>query len=373
MKFVVSSSLLLQHLQSISGVVTSKPVMPILDNFLFEIQDGVLVASASDLETFMTTTLPVQADGNIMVAVPSKMCLEFLRSLPDQPVTFTVSPDDYIIEVNSSNGRYKIGGQSAIDFPKIEEVETDFQFNIQSDMLLNAITQTLFATGNDELRLNLTGIYVELKEDQAGFVATDANRLVKYSFTNLKPGFDASFILPKKAANLLKSSLKDSEDVVAIHFNKTNAYFTYRDTLLVCRFIEDRYPDYNAVIPPDNQNMLHINREELLSTVKRISIMANKSTHQIRMKITGSEITISAEDMDSNNEGIEKLSCEYDGDDMEIGFNSKFLLDMLSNMPHEQVIIKLSSPNRAGILVPSQNLEGTELFMLVMPMMLNNY
>lgn len=373
MRFIVSTSELLNHLQNVAGVIPSKPVIPIIENFLFEIKSGVLTISVTDLETSMTTSLKVEADEDIVIAVPSKLCMDILRSLPDQPVTFSMDPQDNSIEIHSGTGRYKLAGQAGIDFPKIPEIESEKSFTIKSEILLNAITNTVFATGNDELRLNLTGIYVELKEGSISFVATDANRLVKYSRNDVKPGVEQSFILPKKAALLLKSSLPDSDAPVTIDFNKSNAFFGFNNTTLVCRFIEDRYPDYNAVIPKENPNNLNIPRSEFYSAVRRVAILANKSTHQMRLKIAGSELTISAEDFDLSNEGVEKLACDYIGEDMEIGFNSKFLMDMLNGMAAEQIRFELSTPNRAGVIVPQVNEPGEDLLMLVMPMMLNNY
>jgi len=373
MKFIVSTSTLLHHLQTVAGVVVSKPVIPILETFLFDIKGGELVVSATDLETSMTTAIKVEADEDVTIAVPSKLCMDILRTLPDQPVTFSIDASTNSIEIHSGTGRYKLAGQPGAEFPKIPEVESEKSFSIKAEVLLNAISKTVFATGNDELRLNLTGIFVELKNDDISFVATDANRLVRYRRTDVKPGVEHNFILPKKAANLLKSSLPDSESEVTVDFNNANAFFGFADTTLVCRFIDERYPDYNAVIPKENPNTLNIPRSEFFNAVKRIAIVANKTTHQIRLKIAGSELTISAEDFDMSNEGLEKLPCDYTGEDIEIGFNSRFLMDMLNGMTTENMKFELSTPNRAGVLLPQENEEGEDVLMLVMPMMLNNY
>lgn len=373
MKFIVSKTVLLEHLQVVSGVVVSKAVIPILENFLFDIKDGNLTISATDLETSMTTTLKVEAQEEGQIAVPSKLCLDILRSLPDQPLTFTIDENTHAIEISSGNGRFKLAGQPGEDFPKIPEVESDKSFSIKSEVLLKAISKTVFATGNDELRLNLTGIYVELKNSNISFVATDANRLVRYRRTDVAPGVEQAFILPKKASNLLKSSLKDDDAPVRVDFNNANAFFTFADISLVCRLIDERYPDYNAVIPKENPNKLVIDRMEFLNSVKRISIVSNKTTHQIRLKLAGSNILISAEDFDQSNEGHERLNCEYEGEDMEIGFNSKYLMDMLNSMDTGKVHFEMSTPNRAGVLLPFENEANEDMLMLVMPMMLNNY
>jgi DNA polymerase-3 subunit beta len=371
MKFIVNTSTLLEKLQTVMGTITSKPLLPILDHFLFDIQGGKLTISTTDLETSMSTSLEVEADKDIKIAIPSRLTLDTLKSLPSQPVTFTIDDSSFSVEIRSEFGRYKLSGQSGSDFPKIPALESENSITMPQSVLLGTISKTIFATGTDELRLNLTGVYVELHEDHVTFVATDANRLVRCSRADIKPGLEHNFILPKKALNLLKSSLKDNEEVVRLEYNSSNAFFTYGDVSLICRFIDERYPDYNAVIPKDNPNNLVIDRMEFLNTVKRISIFANKSTHQIRLKISGSEMILSAEDIDMANEANERLSCEYTGEDIEIGFNSRLLLDMLTNMVSTQVQLQLSSPNRAGILVPDENEESEELLMLIMPMMLN--
>lgn len=373
MKFIASSSALLEHLKLVNGAVVSKPVLPILENFLFDIKDGKLTITSTDLETSMTTTLDVEAEEDIQVAVPSKMTLEILSSLPEQPVTFTINAENNSIELSSGFGRYKLAGQPGVDFPKTPEVESETTFNIPSNVLLKAIAKSIFATGNDELRLNLTGIYVQLNPSDITFVATDANRLVKFSRTDIAPGVSETFILPKKALNLLKATLEDNDSPVKIDYNKSNAFFSFGNLSLICRLIDERYPDYNAVIPKENPNSLTINRLALLNSVKRISIFSNRTTHQVRLKLAGSELTISAEDFDLANEAQEKINCQYEGADLEIGFNAKYLMDMLSTLDNKEVIFKMSTPNRAGLLVPSENDENEDILMLVMPMMLNNY
>lgn len=372
MKFIVNTSALLEKLQTVIGTVSSKPLLPILDHFLFDIKDGRLQVSSTDLETSMTTSLEVEADKDIKVAVPSKMTIDTLRSLPNQPVTFTVDENSNSIEIKSEFGRYKLNGQPGRDFPKIPEVDSQTSFEIPADILVSSINKTIFATGTDDMRLNLTGVYVQLQEEGITFVATDANRLVRCSNTLVKPGVEHSFILPKKALNLLKGALPHDNTAVKLDYNPSNAFFSFGDIRLICRFIDERYPDYTAVIPDENPNVLTISRIELLNAVKRISIFANKSTHQIRLKITGSEMAISAEDIDTSNEANERLSCEYEGEDMEIGFNSKLMLEMLSNMDNDVIKLEMSTPNRAGIILPSENDEGEDLLMLIMPMMLGS-
>jgi DNA polymerase-3 subunit beta len=373
MKFIVNSTVLLKHLSMIDGVVVSKPIIPILNNFLFDIKDGNLTISSTDLETTMTTSIKVDAKEDVAIAIPSKTTIELLKSLPDQPLAFTINVDKGSLEIKYSTGRFKLTAQNADEFPKNPEVDGDKSFKIQAGVLQKAIAKSVFATSNDDLRLNLTGVFVQLFNKNIVFVATDANRLVRYTRNDVQPGVEESFILPKKALNLLKNALPTNDTEVTINFNKSNAYFSFGDVSLICRLIDEKYPDYKAVIPTDNPNKMTIDKAEFNSSVKRVSITSNKTTHQIRLKIAGSDLAISAEDLDFENESQEKLACTYVGEDMEIGFNSKYLSEMLSAIDSPNVHLELSMPNRAGVLVPETTDEGEEVLMLVMPMMLNNY
>lgn len=370
MKFIVNTNQLLNKLQSVSGTIVSKPVIPILDHFLFDITDKKLTITGTDLETTMSTTMEVQSDEDIRIAVPSKMCIDTLKELPNQPVTFTIFTDKNTIELKSEFGRYKLVGQNADDFPKIPGSKAENSFSISSGVLSSSIAQTIFSSGNDELRLSLTGVYVQLFKDNAVFVATDANRLVKVERTDVQPGLETNFILPKKALNLLKSNLPQDDSATQVDFNDSNAFFTFGDVSLICRLIDERYPDYQAVIPEENPNRLTINRTEFLNSIKRSSIYGNKTTNQVNVKITGSELTIHAEDIDLSNEAVERLGCDYTGQDMEIGFNARLLIEMLQNLSTSDIIIELSSPSRAGIILPSENVENENLLMLLMPMMI---
>jgi DNA polymerase III subunit beta len=373
MKFIAPSNELLQHLLTVNGAIMSKPLIPILENFLFDIQDNKLTIFSTDLETSMTTDMTVEAKDNIRVAVPSKMVIDILRSLPDQPVTFNIDDNSYGIEVINNNGRYKMAGLDGVDFPNLPEKSGDGSFNVPANVLLRAISKTLFATGTDDLRINLTGLYLEMKEDYVNFVATDANKLVRFKRKDLKPGVEDSFIIPKKPLNLLKTALPNDDSPVRVDYNKTNVFFTFGNTQLICRLLDEKYPDYNAVIPAENPNVLTISRSDFLSSINRISIFASRTTHQVRLKITGNELQISAEDIEMANEAQEKIPCEFEGEDMEIGFNARFLKDMLATIDGDQVQLRLSQPNRAGLLVPVDNEKDEEITMLIMPMMLNNY
>jgi DNA polymerase-3 subunit beta len=373
MKFIVNSSVLLKHLSMIDGVVVSKPIIPILNNFLFDIKGGQLTISSTDLETTMTTTIKVDAKEDVSVAIPSRTTIDLLKSLPDQPLAFSINAEKGVVEIKYESGRFKLTAQKGEEFPKTPEVEGDQSIEIAAKGLQKAITKTVFASSSDELRLNLTGVYVQLSQDHATFVATDANRLVRFVRNDVKPAMEETFILPKKALNLLKSSLPGDDTVVKINFNRSNAFFSFGDVSLICRLIDEKYPDYKAVIPTENPNRLTIDHNDFLMAVKRVSITSNKTTHQIRLKLAGSEMTISAEDIDFENEAQEKLACQYEGEDMEIGFNSKYLLEMLTAMDTNTVRLELSQPNRAGVLLPNEQEQGEDILMLIMPMMLNSY
>lgn len=372
MKFIVSSSYLLKQLSDINGVITTNPVVPILENFLFEINDGNLTVTASDLQTSMITELQVEAKEDGSIAIPARILLETLRNLPEQPVTFSIDSNTYSIEINSDNGRYKLAGENATDFPKIPTVSDGYTVNISSEVLGKAINNTIFATSNDELRPAMTGVYIKLDDTNATFVATDSHRLIRYRRVDVAADMGHSMIVPRKALTLLKATLPSELTNVNLEFNTSNAFFNFNNVKMICRLIDERFPDYENVIPLDNNNAVVIKKDELLNSLKRIAIYANKTTHQVRLKVTGSELMVSAEDLDFSNEANERLACEHDGEDIEIGFNAKFLVEMLGNIDSEEITLKLSAPNKAGIVTPNEKDEEEDILMLVMPVMLNN-
>ena len=373
MRFIVSTSTLLKQLQSVSGALSNSTVLPILENFLFEIKDGTLTISATDLQTSMTTSLTVEAKENGRIAIPSRILLDTLKSLPEQPIAFNIDDNTFAIEINAGDGKYKLSGENGEDFPKIPVVENASSVNLPASVLAEAINKTIFAVSNDELRPAMTGVYCQLSTSHLTFVATDAHKLVRYRRKDAKAASTASFILPKKALNLLKSALPSDDINVSVEYNSTSAFFKFSNINLVCRLIDERYPDYEAVIPQNNPNKLTIDRQAFLGSLSRVAIYANKTTHQVRLKISGSELNISSEDIDFANEAHERLSCQYDGEDLEIGFNARFLIEMLKNLSCEEVMLEMSTPNRAGLLLPQNGYENEDVLMLVMPVMLNSY
>ncbi len=373
MRFVVSSSTLLKHLNSVNGVITTNPVVPILENFLFEVTEGLLTVSASDLQTSMITEIPVDAKKKGSIAVPAKILLDTLKNLPEQPVTFSIDEETYSIEISSDNGRYKLSGENATDFPKVPAVKNGYSVEMPADVLNRAIASTLFAASNDELKPAMTGVYLLLSDTNVTFVATDGHRLVKFRRVDVTSDMANNIIIPKKALNLIKSSIPSDRSMVKIEFNASNAFFSFGNLKMICRLIDERFPDYENAIPMNNPNKLVISKSDFYNSLRRISIYANKTTHQVRLKIAGSELQISAEDLDFSNEANERLACDYQGEDMEIGFNARFLLEMLNNLDCDNVELQLSAPNRAGILTPADKSDNEDLLMLVMPVMLNNY
>ena len=371
MKFIVSSSQLLRQLQVLGGVINSNNTLPILDNFLFEISENQLKVSASDLETTMTAVVSIESDSTGSIAISARLLLDTLKTFPDQPLTFKTEGES-IIEISSDQGKYDMAYFGGDEFPKSVSLESPSKTIIPSNVLATAISKTIFAAGNDDLRPVMSGVFFQFSTDNLTFVATDAHKLVKYTRTDVTADKTAEFIMPKKPLNLLKGVLGGEEDVI-IEYNDANAKFTFENFVLICRLIDGKYPNYEAVIPKENPNKLTVDRASFQNSVRRVSIFSSKTTHQIRLKMAGTELNISAEDLDFSNKADERLSCDYQGDDMQIGFNSRFLSEMLNNLTSSEVLIAMSLPNRAGILTPIDGTdEGEKITMLVMPVMLNN-
>lgn len=373
MKFIVSSSSLLKSLSTVNGVIASNPIVPILENFLFELSGSVLTITASDMHTVMQTSVSVESGLDGSITVPAKMILETLRSLPEQPITLGVDTDTFGIELITANGHFKLAGENPLDFPRIPDVTRNFSITLPSDVLGLAVSNTLFATSTDDLRPAMTGVYMQVSDEHTTFVATDGHRLIRYRREDITTENTTTLILPRKALNLLKSSLPSGSVDVKAEFSNSNAFFSFDNIKMVSRLIDERYPDYENVIPKDNPNKMLIERNSFLSTLKRIAIYSNKTTHQIRLKISADELEISAEDLDYSNEAKEKITCEFTGEPMEIGFNAKFLIEMLSNLDASMISMEMSLPNRAGLIVPVEKDDNEDILMLVMPVMLNTY
>ena len=374
MRFVVSSTELLRHLNAISRVISSKNTLPILDNFLLKLEGTTLMITASDLETTLITQLELEnSEEDGLIAIQAKIMLETLKEFPEQPLTFVIDPDSLAVEILSANGKYSIVGHNGEDFPSLPNLSDNrHSINLPHDLLLTGINKTLFATADDELRPVMNGIYIELSPEELTFVASDAHKLVRYKRNDVRYDNTASFILPKKPASLLKNLLPREDSDVKLEFDQKNAFFTLSGFKLVCRLVEGKYPSYNSVIPLNNPNELIIDRVDFYTTLKRVSVFANQASNLVRLKMTPTQLIVSAQDIDFAISGVETINCEYTGPDMEIGFKSTFLIEILSNLSAQDVKMKLSDHSRAGLLLPAEKeLEAEDILMLLMPMMIN--
>jgi len=375
MKFVVSSSELLGHLQAISRVISSKNTLPILDNFLFNLSGNDLEITASDLESTLITRMKLEnTDGDGTIALPARILLDTLKEFSVQPLTFDINMDTMAVVISSENGKFNVVGQNGIDFPALPSIKKDkkFVFVINADVLLAGISKTLFATADDELRPVMGGIFLEASTDKITFVASDAHKLVRYQRSDAHADDNSSFILPKKPASLLKNILPKEEGLVTVEFDDKNAFFILSNYKVVCRLVEGNYPNYNSVIPKNNPRKITIDRVEFFNTLKRVSVFSNQASNLVKLQLKGNQVMVSAQDIDFSISAYERIKCQYEGDEIEIGFKSVFLLEILSNIGSQDVMIELADPTRAGLFLPviPEN-ESEDLLMLLMPMMIN--
>ena len=370
MKFIVSSSSLLKQLQHISGVINANTVLPILEDFLFEVEKGKLTVVATDLETVMRVQLDIDAKDTGKVCIPARILLDSLKNIPDQPLAFNIDKN-FAVEITSDNGKYKVMGENPDNFPKEPAADDTTSFTLSASSLMTAINKTLFATSNDDLRPAMTGVYFELDKKGLQCVATDAHRLVRYKRKDVKCPKNETFIVPRKPLNLLKAAIPSNEDELTLSYNSNHFFVKHGTTQMSCRLIDARFPDYKVVIPSDNPYRLTVNKAEFQSALRRVSIFSNKSTNQVALNISGSELQLAAQDIDFSFEGTERMKCQYTGEDIVIAFNAKFLIEMLSAADSPDVNLELSTPTKAGLIKPSEQDDDEELLMLVMPLMLN--
>ncbi|KAA6341118.1 DNA polymerase III subunit beta [termite gut metagenome] len=374
MNFNISSTSLFGRLQALSRVISSKNSLPILDCFLFRIEDSVLSITAADSETMLLTTVSVTGStANGAFAVVAKTILDALKELPEQPLDFIVDLETYAITVKYQNGVYSLMGQNADEYPQSVEVGDDaVHLSINGQVLMGCINRTLFATADDELRPVMNGVYFDITSEDITIVASDGHKLVRYKITDARGSGQAAFILPKKPASLIKSLLPKETGEIGIEFDQRNAVFTLENYSMVCRLIEGRYPNYNSVIPQNNPYQLTIDRQQLLGALRRVSIFSSQGNSLIKIRLQENLITVSAQDIDFSTSAEEVLICQYTGDEMNIGFKSSFLIEILSSISASEVVIELADPSRAGIVLPIEQGENENLLMLLMPMMLND-
>jgi DNA polymerase-3 subunit beta len=371
MKFIVSSSALLKQLQQISGVINANTVLPILEDFLFEIDKNRLTVVATDLETVMKVQMDVEAKDTGRVCIPAKILIDSLKNIADQPLTFNIDKN-YSVEITSDNGKYKVMGENPDNFPKEPVADDTSSFTLSSSALVTAINKTLFAVSSDDLRPAMTGVYFEMDKKGLQFVATDAHRLVRYKRKDVSCPKNDSLIVPKKPLNLLKAALPVNDDELTVSYNSNHLFVKHGTTQMSCRLIDARFPDYKVVIPVDNPYKLTVNKADFQSALRRVSVFSNKSTNQVVLNISGSELQLASQDVDFSFEGNERMKCQYDGEDLAIAFNAKFLIEMLNAAESDEVVVELSTPTKAGIIKPTEQDENEEMLMLVMPLMLNS-
>ena len=374
MRFDVSSTALLSHLQSIGKVIASKNTLPILDNFLFQLEENTLTVTASDAETRLVTSLEVMnAEGSGLFCVSAKMLLDPLKELPEQPLTFDVNDANLEVFIHFQNGKYNFIGQKGDTYPQQKPLsEQAVEVVMDAQLLLNGISRSLFATADDELRPVMNGVYFDFHTDDLTFVASDGHKLVRLRNLSVKSEERASFILPKKPATLLKNLLAKEEGVIRLQFDDNNAYVRCANCEMVCRLIEGRYPNYNSVIPKENPFQVTIDRMFLLNALKRVSVFSNQSSSLIELHLEDDLLTVAAQDIDFSTSAEERIPWEYNGDELSIGFKATYLIDILGNISSTDVILQLADPSRAGLILPLENQENEDLLMLLMPMMLND-
>lgn len=379
MKFVVSSTVLLSHLQAISKVINNKNSLPILDNFLFQIKGETLTLTASDIETTLITSLQVDsAEGEGQVAVASRLLLDTLREFSDQPLSFSINDSNLAMVITSANGSYNFIGQNGDEYPRLPQINDDAHvLTMPVQLLSNGINKTFFCTADDELRPVMNGIFFDITNDSLTLAATDAHKLVRFktihSGITLKEEEEGvSFILPKKPANMLKSILPRESGEVEVKFDSKNAYFKLSNYTMICRQVEGRFPNYNSVIPKLNLYKIIIDRVSLLNALKRVSVFSNQGSNLVKLDFLVNQINISAQDIDFSISAEETITCQFDGDPIKIGFKSSFLIEILNNISSAEVIFEMTDPSRAGLILPFQNEENEEILMLLMPMLLND-
>ena len=374
MKFVVSSSALLGLLQTTNKVISSKNTLPILDYFLFDLKEGVLKITASDLETTLVGTLAVEnVEREGLIAVPVKLMLDSLKEFSEQPLTIEANESTWEIVVSWKSGKLTLPGTSGLSYPNLPELnaETKQSLALDVDTLMVGINKTIFATADDELRPVMNGVYINLEPQLVTFVATDAHKLVKYASETAAEA-TASFILPKKPANLLRGLLPKEDGEITVEFDDKNVLFRLKNQVLICRLIEGNYPNYNAVIPANNPNKVFVDRLELLNAIRRVAVCSNQSTNLIKLDISKGTINLTAQDLDFSVSAQESLPCDYEGEDIVIGFKSTFLIEILSNIETTTVLVELADSTRAGVFKPVYDQQpSNDTLMLLMPMMIN--
>jgi len=368
MEFTVSSGELLKHLNVVAGAIHTNPVLAITEDFLVEIKKGNMTLTATNLETSISTRMAVESKEDGSLAIPAKILLETLKALPNQQVTFDVDLEQRSLVLTTETGMYKMAVDPPDDFPALPASD-DKEIQFPVTRLLSGINYTIFATTSDEMRPAMTGVNVVVDFNKLTFVASDGHKLVRYHALGTSTEQTGSFVIPKKAMALLKSA-SPSEGNVYLKYNKSHAFFRFEETQVICRLINQAYPDFNAVIPVNNKNVLYISRTHLLGALRRINIFANRTTNQVFFRLADNSLTITTKDLDFSNEASEQLSCEFEGDPMDVAFNARFFIELLSALSQEEVHLTLSVPSKPVLIYPDEQMEQEEVMMLIMPVII---
>lgn len=368
MKFTVSAEKLSKQFQKVQGVVPMNPVLDILSYYKFNLENNNLEITATDTETTVITSLPVEAEGDFSFTIPAKKITDTVRALPDLPIEFTYDEGKESILVKANKAEYLMMALAVDEFPDLPEKNEENIVKINSDVLINAFAKTTFATSNDEVRRAMQGVFVEVDFNKINFVATDAHKLVKYTYSGINSDVSSSFIIPKKPASMLRSVF-DADTEVTAYIMRKNVVFVSNENQVFCRLIDANFPDYNVVIPADNPNNILIDRKTLLNTLKRIIIFSNQTTNGVTFDLGDNSMKLTAQDIDFAIKAEDVIPCQYDGEETKIGFSGKFLIEMLNNMNSDEVRIKTGLPSRPSLILPEEaEDEDTDLLMVLMPL-----
>lgn len=373
MKFTVSSSLLLSRLQMVGKVISSKNTMAILDNFLLQVNGNKLTITASDLETTLTTSLEIDnQEGDITIALPAKLLMDSLKEFPEQPLCFDINPENLAVVFRTETGNYNFIGQNGNEYPKAPALkEENFKCTIDAGVLGAGVSKTAFAAATEDLRPTMTGIFFHFSNNGVTFVATDAHKLVRLNNNTVQTESEASFILPRKAANMVKNLVASEKGEVCVSFDDKNIIFEMPTYHMICRQIEGRFPNYNGVIPQNNPYEIILDRHQFISSIKRIIAFANQGTYLVKLSISTGKMTLSAQDIDFSISAQETIPCQFEGEPINIGFKAPLLVDILNGISSNEVRLQLADPSRAGIILPLENEENEDMLTLLMPMLIN--
>ncbi|MDP4277790.1 MAG: DNA polymerase III subunit beta [Bacteroidota bacterium] len=374
MKFIVSSSALQSHLQAISRVINSKNTLPVLECFHLRIEGQKLTATASDTETTLVTSLDlIESDGDGAFAISSKTLLDALRELSEQPLSIEINENSLEVTILYQNGKYKFIAQNGDEFPKLKELKDNTgTLEIPAATLSRGINTTLFASADDELRPVMNGVVLDITTEGITFVASDAHKLVRLKNSAVKADQPATLIIPKKPANLLRSILPKETGIVAVSFDDNNVLFKLSNYQMICRLVEGRFPNYNAVVPQNNPYKVIVDRVSFLNTLKRVAIFANQSTSLVKVSISTNQMELTSQDIDFSTSAEETIACQYEGDAITIGFKAQFFIDIVSSLETQDIVLELADPSRAGLFLPFINEPDEDLLMLLMPMLIND-